>query len=161
MKIYIPVKKFHRIVWIALVTLAGLVFFLIQSVRTEYSFYNYGFYVFLVINILMIFTLYGFFKARIEIDDKEIRCPSYPWYEGFRLDESDFPHFLHIAYTSIRSLETIKAPGHLQKEIPAILIRIVDKYDVCLPLDGYEEDKVVEIWKELETAWKKSQEQAS
>ncbi len=144
-RVFTGIEKPVRIIWITLSLVAILLFFGIQTGRTEFRFYEYGLYVVGAAAVLWAIVLFGLVRTRIEVDADGIYGPFYPWYEGFRIDPEEKPMLKSIPFATIEAIHFIKVAGLKRPEEYAIRMVIRGKYDVCLPLDGYRQDKAEAI----------------
>ena len=146
MKIFTSIQKAKRVLPIAIITILILLFFVIQSFSTDLLLYKIGLNIILVLSVIIAFGLFSFYKTRIEVDDKEIYCPCYPWYQGFKIDLNETPLFKTILFSNISSISMIDVDGLKGELERAILLNIIDKYDVVVLLDGYAKEKQQEIF---------------
>jgi len=146
MKVFYVAIKIRRVLAIGVVALLALLFFVIQSIRTGFLGYEIGSLVVLLLNVFLGISLFSFYKTRIEVDDREIYCPCYPWYQDFKMELDESPMFKTILLSDIDSIKMIDVTGAAGEAERAIHIKIKNKYDIVIPLDGYSTDKQQEIW---------------
>ena len=145
MKVFMQPIRFIRVLIFFIITIFILVFFVFQSTRTTLIIYDIGLYFTLLSVFFMATVLFSFYKARIEIDEKKIYCPCYPWFEDFKVDSNEAPMFKTILYTNIDSINLIDVTGVDEKTVKAIFLKIKNKYDIIVLLDGYSIEKQQEI----------------
>jgi hypothetical protein len=141
------ISKVKRILIAPVISILILIFFVIQSVRTGIVLYEVGIYILIVINSLFLMVLISFYKTRIEIDKDELYFPSYLWYQDFKIDINDVPMFKTIKITDILSIDMIDIIIEVSsKTDKGMLVKIKNKYDVVVSLDGYSQEKQQEIF---------------
>ena len=151
MKIFMSIPKLKRILIAPVISVLILIYFVIQSIRTDIVLYEVGIYIFVAINSLFLIILISFYKTRIEIDKDELYFPSYPWYQDFKIDINDVPMFKTIKIIDILSVEMIDIfIEESSKTDKGMLVKINNKYDLVVSLDGYSQDKQQAIFEFIE-----------
>lgn len=147
MKIFMSIPKFKRLLVAPVISIVILIFFVIQSVRTDILIYEVGIYVFIVINSLFLIILISFYKTRIEISKDELYFPCYPWYQDFKIDINDVPMLKTIKFADILSVDMIDIiiKGSCKTD-KGMHIRVKNTDDVVVSLDGYSKEKQQEIF---------------
>jgi len=142
MKIFMSIPTVKWILIISFVAGFSLIFFVIQSIRTDIILYVVGMYISLVISGIFLIVLYSLYKTRIEVNEKEIYAPCYPWYQDFKIFSDDVPMLKKIRYFDISSIHIIDI--HYEesgKSDKGIHVKSIKKFDFVIPLDGYSLEK--------------------
>lgn len=148
-KIYFGVKLNGKIVVLTIFLILSLILVtIIRSIDTNNLVINIAFYGLIVLNVLWAVTLYGLYKTRIEISETEVHAPFYMWYPNFKLEEDNIFFIKTIYFKDIASVEKqeIYDDKH-HKSVSLLKITIVDKYALCMLLDGYNQEEIRDIEK--------------
>lgn len=148
-KIYFGVKLNGKIVVLTIFLILSLILVtIIRSIDANNLVINIAFYGLIVLNVLWAVALYGLYKTRIEISETEVHAPFYVWYPSFKISEDNIFFIKAIDFKDIASVEKQEIyDENNHKDICLLKLTVIDKYILCMLLDGYNQEEIRDIEK--------------
>jgi|GEM_PF-1958768 len=146
-KVFLSFKFTFRILFLTIILFIGLIVIAFMKYNLPKHFMiELTFYGLIVLNVLWVLVFYTLYQTRIAIDENELYAPFHIWYPNFVYEKDTISFVKTILLKDIESItkqEVYSEPD--KKKIKVLVVSIRDKYDLCISLDAYDNDDVLEI----------------